>query len=88
MKQDDDMEARRASALALQPTATPADSLGGDVVTKGLQSMFQMIAEEPIPEEFLRLFDEIDARSADLPSGPGADAAMPLPREDRPGKPR
>lgn len=33
-----------------------------DAVTTGLQKLFAAIAEEPIPDDFLRLLDEIDAR--------------------------
>ncbi len=35
-----------------------------DPVTAGLQKMFAAIADEPIPDDFLRLLDEIDASKA------------------------
>lgn len=40
-------------------SATPRRS--SDPVTAGLQQMFAAIADEPIPEDFLRLLDEIEA---------------------------
>ncbi len=42
-----------------------AAPLGGkpDAVTTGLQQLFAAIADEPIPDDFLKLLDEIEARS-------------------------
>lgn len=34
-----------------------------DPVTAGLKQMFAAIADEPIPDDFLRLLDEIEASS-------------------------
>lgn len=39
----------------------------GDTVTRGLQKMFAAIADEPIPDDFLRLLDEIDERVKKAP---------------------
>lgn len=36
---------------------------GSDPVTAGLRQMFAAIADEPIPDDFLRLLDEIEASS-------------------------
>lgn len=36
---------------------------GNDPVTAGLQQLFASIEDEPIPDDFLRLLDEIEARS-------------------------
>lgn len=59
MKQDDAMDAgmehnalRREAPVAGKP----------DPVTTGLQRLFAAIADEPIPDEFLKLLDEIDSR--------------------------
>ncbi|GGE12933.1 hypothetical protein GCM10011529_19140 [Polymorphobacter glacialis] len=41
----------------------------GDTVTRGLQKMFAAIADEPIPDDFLRLLDEIDERVKKVPGG-------------------
>ena len=41
---------------ALRPSHRSTDS-----VTAGLQRMFASIADEPIPDDFLRLLDSIDA---------------------------
>lgn len=43
-----------------------------DPVTAGLRQLFAKIEEEPIPDEFLRLLDEIEARSAEANSDPQA----------------
>ena len=42
-----------------------APLVGGkpDPVTTGLQQLFAAIADEPIPDDFLKLLDEIEARS-------------------------
>lgn len=46
----------------------------GDSVTSGLQMMFAAIADEPIPDEFFRLLDAIDAqRNDETAATPGAD---------------
>ncbi len=46
----------------------------GDSVTSGLQRMFAAIADEPIPDEFFRLLDAIDAQRKDDAAGTqGAD---------------
>lgn len=37
-----------------------------DVVTAGLQQLFASIADEPIPDDFLRLLDDIDASALRL----------------------
>ena len=41
----------------------PPSSGKPDAVTTGLQQLFASIAEEPIPDDFLKLLDEIEARS-------------------------
>lgn len=38
-----------------------------DIVTTGLRQLFASVAEEPIPDDFLRLLDEIDASAAGSP---------------------
>lgn len=48
------------------PSPATADR-HGDSVTTGLQQLFASIAEEPIPDDFLRLLDDIDASSARSP---------------------
>jgi hypothetical protein len=66
MEQDDPMNARTAGALSrhdVQGSRRPRGA-AGDPVTSGLQQMFARIADEPIPEDFLRLLDDIEARSA------------------------
>ena len=73
MKQDDDMDARRTGAYARQPIGETPDP-PGDPVTAGLQRLFAAVAEEPIPDEFLALLDEIEKRAADVP-GAGLAAA-------------
>lgn len=45
------------------PGPLPGGGAGADLVTTGLQKLFGSIANEPIPEEFLRLLDEIDESS-------------------------
>lgn len=57
MKQDDPMNLQPRDAVRTNPPAP------GDPVTQGLQRLFASIADEPIPEDFLRLLDEIDART-------------------------
>lgn len=80
MKQDDDMDARRSGAYARQPIDETVDP-PGDPVTAGLQRLFAAVAEEPIPDEFLTLLDEIDKRAAELPAERKGD----MPRGDMPG---
>lgn len=80
MKQDDDMDARRTGALARQPIEDTGEP-PGDPVTAGLQRLFAAVAEEPIPDEFLTLLDEIDKRAGELPAARKED----MPRGDMPG---
>lgn len=60
------MDAARKGPAA-RNTASPSRRTSGtarkieDTVTAGLQKMFAAIAEEPIPDDFLRLLDEIEA---------------------------
>lgn len=54
-------------ASSVQPAARAAP--GGDQVTAGLQRLFDSIADEPIPDDFLRLLDDIDNSVARLPGG-------------------
>lgn len=59
-----------AASSGPQPTRGPrpgAAGGAGDTVTRGLQKMFAAIADEPIPDDFLRLLDEIDARVKKVP---------------------
>ena len=60
------MDVRPDGAAARNGSATlhPAITMVGDPITTGLQQMFAAIADEPIPDEFLRLLDEIDAKAA------------------------
>nr|WP_310522988.1 NepR family anti-sigma factor [Polymorphobacter sp.] len=56
---------QRGALSSNGPKATPSPSTAvGDPVTAGLQRLFASIADEPIPEDFLRLLDEIEARAA------------------------
>ncbi|KPF64163.1 hypothetical protein IP88_13940 [alpha proteobacterium AAP81b] len=59
------MDARRGGAVARQQISEPVGS-GGDPVTTGLQRLFASFEDEPIPEDFLRLLDEIEARGAEV----------------------
>lgn len=61
------MDARRREAIAPQITPGMPDAPSGDPVTAGLRQMFDVIAQEPIPDDFLRLLDEIDARASEIP---------------------
>ncbi len=47
------------------PARRPGASIGAkpDPVTAGLQQLFASIENEPIPDDFLRLLDEIEASS-------------------------
>lgn len=65
-EQDNTMDAVFTGA-ALRAVGRPPGSTrrtGPDPVTSGLQRMFAAIEDEPIPDDFLRLLDEIDARAA------------------------
>ncbi len=75
MTQDDEMDARRREELAATRKTGASRSPEVDQVTAGLKYMLSAIAEEPIPEEFLRLLDAIEAREADaqLEIGGGTD---------------
>ena len=73
MEQDEPLNAQRRGALAQAGSIPdPASASIGDPVTAGLQQLFASIADEPIPEDFLRLLDEIEARAAN-DDGTGAD---------------
>ncbi len=74
------MDARRREATARQILPGAPDAPAGDPVTAGLRHMFDLIAQEPIPEDFLRLLDEIDARASEMPSvGDAGDGSVSLP---------
>jgi hypothetical protein len=69
VKQDQPMDAARkgpntlnGSALARQPRSNMRPPQ--DTVIAGLQKMFAAIADEPIPDDFLRLLDKIEANEA------------------------
>lgn len=65
MEQDEPMHTQRRGALSQAgPIPDPSPAPIGDPVTAGLQQLFASIADEPIPEDFLRLLDEIEARAA------------------------
>ena len=51
-----------SSALARQPRSNMRPPQ--DTVIAGLQKMFAAIADEPIPDDFLRLLDKIEANEA------------------------
>ncbi len=71
MQQDDEMDARSGGALSRQEKPNDKAMTGiADPVTAGLRQLFARIAEEPIPDEFLRLLDEIEARGAETGSDP------------------
>jgi hypothetical protein len=61
MKQDDPMDAAMGSNTTRRDTTSAGSK--PDAVTTGLQQLFASIAEEPIPDDFLKLLDEIEARS-------------------------
>ena len=61
MKQDDPVEAGTGNHSA-RPVIAPLGARP-DPVSAGLQKMFAAIADEPIPDDFLRLLDEIEASS-------------------------
>jgi len=70
-EQEDTMDAVFTGA-ALRPAGRPPGGgrqTGHDPVTLGLQGLFDQIAKEPIPEDFYRLLDEIDARAASPTAG-------------------
>ena len=76
MEQEDEMDASSAGADAragggVRPATPGRAAMTGDPVTAGLQRLFSAIAEEPIPDDFLRLLDEIEARADQ--AGPAAE---------------
>lgn len=44
-------------------TTVPPAKNGADPIATGLQQLFAPLAAEPIPDEFMALLDQIDARS-------------------------
>ena len=63
------MDAASSGQSASRRPSTGAGSGAGDTVTRGLQKMFAAIADEPIPDDFMRLLDEIDERVKKAPGG-------------------
>ncbi len=43
-----------------------------DPISQGLQKLFQSVADEAIPEEFMALLDQIDAKAAENPAPIGS----------------
>ena len=66
------MDARLGGDITRSTPARPAPGRSmGDPVTAGLQQMFAAVAAEPIPDDFMRLLDEIEAGLAKGPKGDG-----------------
>jgi Anti-sigma factor NepR len=63
MMQEDEMDVRHRRALAESREAPAVELPAGDPVTAGLRNMFKAYEQEPIPEDFLRLLDDIEARA-------------------------
>ncbi len=61
------------------PVARPRAASRHDPVTSGLQRMFETIAAEPIPDDFMRLLDSIDASADQLSSAQHATVIAPTP---------
>lgn len=70
-EQEDTMDAVFTGA-ALGPAGRPPGNMrqvASDPVTSGLRRMFAEIEDEPIPDDFLRLLDEIDVRTSNATTG-------------------
>jgi hypothetical protein len=72
--QNSSAEASPVARSRLAPEARSRLAPRRDPVTSGLQRMFDTIAAEPIPDDFMRLLDSIEASAALLPTGKHDDA--------------
>jgi len=45
----------------------PAGAAGDDPLTRNLKKVYEEVAAEPIPEEWLKLLDQLDAKAKGRP---------------------
>ena len=59
--------ARKAGAKS---DAIASDAISSDAISIGLQQLFASIVEEPVPDDFLALLDQIEAKEQALAQAP------------------
>lgn len=58
---------RSLSGAPSQPAPPAASPAPADPISTGLRRLLSSVSEEPVPDDFLRLLDQLDARMKERP---------------------